>query len=194
MSSTPWRLSGRFVVIEDPWPHRPQGRKCPDCQCCNRRRKHAPVLVSGRSSDATKCPTRNPQRRPTGAASIGIAAQCSGLERPGLADFVAVDVSEFALAQRVSLRSPKFEALVLAIFERGHDVTAVERLAGSDRTAQGPPGTDLGNVGKGVDRHTVDFGVGDDVDDARDGVRTVNRRRTFTQDLDPLDDRGRQAC
>ncbi len=67
---------------------------------------------------------------PDAGARVGIAAEFVG-ERTLLTDFLAVDVRQFALAARV-LAIAELEALVFAIFERGHDVTAVEHLAGGD--------------------------------------------------------------
>src|SRR4029078_6796960 len=109
------------------------------------------------------------------AARKRITAQRAWLEQIGLPDFVTVHERPLSLAPRVRAVA-EGKTPVLAIFERRHDVAAIECLPGGHRAGHGLARTDQRVVGIAVERDAVDLSVGDDVDNAGDSVRSVDRR------------------
>ena len=82
----------------------------------------------------------------------------------------------------------------MTIFQGAGDVAAVECFAGHDRRAIGTTTAAMLDrlVGEEVERNAVQLGVGNEVDNAGDGVRPVNRGRAFAQDFDALHNRARK--
>src|SRR6476661_7195084 len=121
-------------------------------------------------------------------ARVGEAAKLAMIQRRSLTNFHAILKRQFARAAHI-LAIALAKTVVPTVFERSGDVATAESLARRDRPAEGVTIPVQRVVCESINRDSVDRRVGDDVDHARDRVRTVNRRSAFAKDFDALDDR-----